>query len=88
MADRCRRISRSGLNTVEDCPEVTKDAKAMHLVEHEEMLLAATVGSDVVHPEAGHEDGQSSNLFTAILNRWLMSNTFYASSVNSLRYSQ
>lgn len=65
-----RRISRGALNTVEDCPEEVEK----DLVEHEDP-----------HP-AVHEDGQSGNLFTAILNRWLMSNTFYSSSVNSLRF--
>lgn len=72
MADRSRRVSRGALNTVEeDCSFDRAPAeKAMHEDSH----------------QAGHEDGQSGNLFTAILNRWLMSNTFYSSTVNSLRF--
>lgn len=82
MEDRSRRISRGALSTGEDCPfrgEAEKDEKAMHLVEHEDILSTSN------HSES-HEDGQSGNLFSAILNRWLMSNAFYSSSVNSLRF--
>lgn len=90
MADRSRRISRGALNTVEDVPYSAedgsgagKDDKAMHLVEHEDILSTSHHGQ-----ACGHDDSQSGNLFSAILNRWLMSNAFYSSSVNSLRFKQ
>lgn len=77
-----RRISRGAMDTMEECPFSAvpeKDEKAMHLVEHEDILSTSNHG-------AVHEDGQSGNLFSAILSRWLMSNAFYSSTVNSLRF--
>lgn len=70
---------------MEECPFSSAaaekhDEKAMHLVEHEDIL--STAGHT-----AAHEDGQEAgNLFSAILSRWLMSNAFYSSTVNSLRF--
>lgn len=80
-----RRISRGALDTMEECPFSSAaaekhDEKAMHLVEHEDILSTAS-------HTAAHEDGQEAgNLFSAILSRWLMSNAFYSSTVNSLRF--
>lgn len=79
MADRHRRISRGAMNIGEedDCPF---SVEAASKEENEEMLSTAN------HHPAGHEDNHSGNLFSAILNRWLMSNTFYSSSLNSIRF--
>lgn len=76
MAERSRRVSRGAL-VPEDCVfEAVTAAKVEHpMAEHLE------------EEHHGHEDGQT-NLFSSILNRWLMSNTFYSSSINSLRYNK